>query len=65
MTKWQNILVALMVLSAAIYIGRRAWFRIRPFFTNTRANEHQCKPVTCGGCISAQTSSSEGLQKRQ
>lgn len=63
MTKWQNILVALMVLSAAIYIGRRAWFRIRPFF-NIRANDHRCEPVSCRGCISAQTSSSERLQKR-
>ena len=45
---WQTIAVALIILAALVYVGRRAWSRLRAF----RASKNVSAPCEtgCGSC---------------
>jgi hypothetical protein len=48
MFDWQTILVALIILAAAIYVGRLAWMRLRSF-REARGDAASCE-TGCGSC---------------
>ncbi len=48
MIDWQTIAVALIILAALVYTGRRAWSRLRSFQAK-RASEASCA-TGCGSC---------------
>lgn len=50
MTSLENIIVTLVVLSAAAYAARRVFFRIRAMFTNTLASDQACGHGGCARC---------------
>jgi hypothetical protein len=54
MFDWQNIVVALIVLAALVYVGRRAFRRLRAF-SMARAAASSCE-TGCGKCESTQPS---------
>jgi hypothetical protein len=56
MFDWQNIVVALIVLAALVYVGRRAFRRIRAF-SMARAGAASCE-TGCGKCESTPAASS-------
>ena len=49
MINWQNIVVALILVSTGIYIGRRAWSRLRSL-VRTDASDESCGGGGCAGC---------------
>ena len=49
MIHWQNIVVALILVLTGIYIGRRAWSRVRSL-RNTGKNDASSCAVGCNGC---------------
>jgi hypothetical protein len=53
MIDWQTIAVALIILAAFVYTGRRAWATLRAFRAK-RAGESSCA-TGCGNCASNQT----------
>jgi hypothetical protein len=53
MFDWQTILVALIILAALIYTGRRAWSRLRSFQATRGAAAASCE-TGCGSCGSDQ-----------
>jgi hypothetical protein len=50
MIHWQNIVVALILVSTGIYIGGRVWSRIRSLVRTEAANESSCAGGGCAGC---------------
>ena len=44
---WQTIVVGLIILAAAVYVGRRAWRRLRAFSASRAAAS--CE-TGCGKC---------------
>jgi hypothetical protein len=48
MFDWQTITVALIILAAAIYVGRLVWMRLRSFRA-TRGDAASCE-TGCGSC---------------
>jgi hypothetical protein len=52
MIDWQTIAVALIILAALVYTGRRAWSRLRSFQAK-RASDASCE-TGCGNCGSEQ-----------
>ncbi|HUQ33307.1 MAG TPA: FeoB-associated Cys-rich membrane protein [Pyrinomonadaceae bacterium] len=52
MIDWQTIAVALIILAALVYTGRRAWSHLRAFRAK-RAGEPSCA-TGCGSCGSEQ-----------
>lgn len=44
---WQNVTVALLILAALVYLGRRGWARLRSMRPGARAAD--CA-TGCGGC---------------
>lgn len=54
MRNWQGIVVGLIILAAAIYVGRRAWRRLRAFSASRSAAS--CE-TGCGKCGSETKSS--------
>jgi FeoB-associated Cys-rich membrane protein len=52
MIDWQTIAVALIILAALAYTGRRAWSRLRSFRAQ-RASDASCA-TGCGSCGSDQ-----------
>jgi hypothetical protein len=52
MFDWQTITVALIILAAAIYVGRLAWMRLRSFRA-ARSGAASCE-TGCGSCGSNQ-----------
>ena len=52
MVDWQSIAVALIILAALIYTGRRAWLRLRSFRAS-RSSDASCE-TGCGSCGSDQ-----------
>ena len=52
MLDWQVIAVALIILAALVYTGRRAWSRLRSFQAK-RSSEASCA-AGCGNCGSDQ-----------
>jgi predicted negative regulator of RcsB-dependent stress response len=55
MRDWQTIVVVLIILAAAIYVGWRVWKRLRAF-TSARAGASSCE-TGCGKCGTATKSS--------
>jgi hypothetical protein len=53
MRDWQTIVVGLIILAAALYVGRRAWRRLRAFSASKAASS--CE-TGCGKCGSESTS---------
>jgi uncharacterized RmlC-like cupin family protein len=49
---WQTIVVALMILAALVYVGRRGLTRLRAF-TAAKAGASSCE-TGCGKCESSQ-----------
>ncbi|MGH9941338.1 MAG: hypothetical protein ACRD9R_03145 [Pyrinomonadaceae bacterium] len=45
---WQNIAVILIVIGAALYVGRRGWARVRSFAA--RRGQQQLALSDCGAC---------------
>lgn len=56
MRDWQTIAVALIILGAAVYVGRRVWNRLRGF-TKAGAGASSCE-TGCGKCNSSAASNS-------
>jgi hypothetical protein len=54
MRDWQSIVVALVILAAAFYVGRRVWKRLRAFTSSRAASS--CE-TGCGKCGSKNKSS--------
>lgn len=52
MFEWQNIIVALIVLAAFVYVARRGFRRLRAF-SIARAGAASCE-TGCGKCESTQ-----------
>jgi hypothetical protein len=52
MIDWQTIAVALIILAASLYAGRRVWQQLRAFRAK-RADEASCA-TGCGSCGSDQ-----------
>ncbi|HEX8920315.1 MAG TPA: FeoB-associated Cys-rich membrane protein [Pyrinomonadaceae bacterium] len=52
MIDWQTIAVALIILAALVYTGRRAWSRLRSFQAK-RSSDASCE-TGCGNCGSEQ-----------
>jgi hypothetical protein len=52
MFDWQTITVALIILAAAIYVGRLAWTRLRSFRA-AKGGAASCE-TGCGSCGSDQ-----------
>jgi hypothetical protein len=48
MFDWQTITVALIILAAAIYVGRLAWMRLRSFRA-AKGGAASCE-TGCGSC---------------
>lgn len=46
---WQNILTALIVLAALIYVSRRAFSRLRSLRANRSSSAAPCE-TACGSC---------------
>ena len=53
MIDWQNIVVMLIVLGAALYVVRRGWSRFRSFRASGDGNAASCA-TGCGGCANNQ-----------
>jgi hypothetical protein len=49
MLNWQNILTALIVLAALVYVSRRAIARLRSFRTSRSTAAAPCE-TGCGSC---------------
>jgi hypothetical protein len=49
MFDWQTITVALIILAAAIYVGRLAWMRLRSFRAAKGSDADSCE-TGCGSC---------------
>jgi len=49
MFHWQNIVVALILVSTGIYIGRRVWSRVQSL-VRTDASDESCGGGGCAGC---------------
>jgi len=45
MIEWQTLIVALVLMGACFYVGRRAWLRIRLLRISNSIDE-----AACGGC---------------
>ena len=50
MLDWQNILVALILLLAGLYLAKRGWDRIKAVRRGVPANGAGCHSGKCGGC---------------
>ena len=50
MFHWQNIVVALILVSTGIYIGRRVWSRVRSLVRTDASDEVSCAGGGCAGC---------------
>lgn len=50
MLDWQNILVALILLLAALYVVRKCWDRLRLLLKGAAPNQSGCHSGKCGGC---------------
>ncbi|HEX8709688.1 MAG TPA: FeoB-associated Cys-rich membrane protein [Pyrinomonadaceae bacterium] len=48
MIDWQTLIVALIILAAVVYAGRRAWSRLRAL-SASRASQSSCE-TGCGSC---------------
>ena len=53
MNHWQNIVVALILVSTGIYIGRRVLSRVQSLVPSEAADESSCAGGGCAGCGSA------------
>lgn len=65
MFDWQAIAVAVIVLAALIYTGRRAWRRLSAFRSRRGASVAQpasCE-TGCGSCGDAQKAKPQGTQR--
>jgi hypothetical protein len=50
MIHWQNIAVALILVSTGIYIGRRVWSRVQSLVRTEASDESPCAGGGCAGC---------------
>ena len=46
---WQSIIVALVVLAALVYVGRRGWVRVQSLVRTKGRLTSSCASA-CGGC---------------
>jgi len=54
---WQSVAVALIVLAAVLYVGRRVASRLRSLLSGRRADVHTLPASGCGGCANARPAS--------
>ncbi|MDQ3651056.1 MAG: FeoB-associated Cys-rich membrane protein [Acidobacteriota bacterium] len=54
MIDWQNIVVMLIVLGAALYVVRRGWSRFRSFRASGDGGAAASCTTGCGGCANNQ-----------
>ncbi len=50
MLHWQNIAVALILVSTGIYLGRRLWSRVQSLVRTEASDESSCTGGGCAGC---------------
>jgi hypothetical protein len=65
MIDWQNIVVALILVSTGIYIGRRGWSRVRSMVRTETMNKSSCAGGGCAGCGSPTARQTSTANRRQ